>query len=50
MIIWLEIETWVIGKDATKRGQKEGRVGGERYMGASGFCGPCVCLGVFPLL
>jgi hypothetical protein len=25
-------------------------VGGGRGLGATGFCGPCVCLGVFLLL
>jgi hypothetical protein len=28
----------------------KGVVGGERDMGAAGFCGPYVCHGVFPLL
>jgi hypothetical protein len=39
MVIWLEIETWVIGKGSTKRGGRKGAGWEKRY----GFCGPCVC-------
>jgi hypothetical protein len=50
MVIKLDIEIWVIGKGVTKRSRKKGGwVGGGRGMGAAGFCGPCVCLGVFLL-
>jgi hypothetical protein len=31
MVVWLEIETWVIDKGGTERGN------GERDMGATGF-------------
>jgi hypothetical protein len=33
-----------------KGGWEKEWVGGFRFMGDSGFCGPCVCLGVFPVL
>jgi hypothetical protein len=46
MVIKLKIETWVIGECGTIRG----RLGRGRGMGAAGFCGPYVCLGVFLLL
>jgi hypothetical protein len=46
MVIRLDIETWVVRKGGTKGG------GGKEGSGmkAAGFCGPCVCLGVFLLL
>jgi hypothetical protein len=48
MVVWLEIEARVIGKAALKKGaDKRGR---GRGVGAAGFCGPCVCLGVFFML
>jgi hypothetical protein len=52
MVIWLEIEIWLIGKGGAKRGdsKEEGVVGGGRNIGAAGFCGLSVCLSVFPLL
>jgi hypothetical protein len=49
MVIWLEIETWVIGKGDPKGGGT-GRKGREKGMGTAGVCGPFVCLGVFSLL
>jgi hypothetical protein len=46
IVVWLEIKT-VIGKVGSER---EGQRGGwEKRMGAVGFCGPCVCLGIFLL-
>jgi hypothetical protein len=45
MSVLVEVETWVIGKGGTKGGN-----GWGRGMEAAGFCGPCVCLGVFMLL
>jgi hypothetical protein len=50
MFIRLDIEIWVIGKGATKRGGA-GKVGvaGKGGMGATVFCGHCVCLGIFLL-
>jgi hypothetical protein len=52
MVVWLEIETWVISKVALKgEGHKEGyRVSWGRSIEAAGFWGPCVGLGVVPLL
>jgi hypothetical protein len=55
MVIRLDIEIWEIGEGGTKWGVGKGggwaRVGGwGRGMRAAGFCGPCVCLGVFLLL
>jgi hypothetical protein len=48
MVVWLEIEAWVIGKSGAKTGiRKCGEVGGGRDMGAAVFCGSCVCLVVF---
>jgi hypothetical protein len=42
MVIRLEMEIWVIGKDGTKRGvEKAGSRG--RDIGAAGFCCPDVC-------
>jgi hypothetical protein len=48
MVIKLDIEIWEIGKDGTKRGLGKG-VGRGRSMGATEFCGPCVCLDIFLL-
>jgi hypothetical protein len=50
MAIRLEVETWVIHKGGTKRKGRKGWMGERRAMGASGFCGLSVCLGVFLLL
>jgi hypothetical protein len=51
MFFRLDVEIWVIGKGGTKkRGWEKGWVIGGRNMGAAGFCGTCVCLGVFLLL
>jgi hypothetical protein len=50
MIISLDIEIWEIGESGTKRGgQEKGWVDGGRGKGAAGFCGLCVCSGVFLL-
>jgi hypothetical protein len=45
---WVDIEIWVVNKGGTKEGQKEEWMG-EEVWGFAGFCGPCVCLDVFPL-
>jgi hypothetical protein len=38
MVVWLEIETWVIGKGGTKRwGRKRGGVDGEEVWELLGF-------------
>jgi hypothetical protein len=47
MGIRLDIEFWEIDKGGTKRRSGERVSGWVRGMGAAGFCGPCVCLGVF---
>jgi hypothetical protein len=49
MVVWLETETWEIGKGGLK-GRAEGSVVGRRVFGAAGFCGLCVSLSVFLLL
>jgi hypothetical protein len=46
MVVWLDIETLVIGKGGTKKGDG---ADGESGMGDAGFYIPCVCLGVFTL-
>jgi hypothetical protein len=51
MVVWVEIETSVIGKSGTKwEDGRGGGAGGKRGMEAAGFCGPCMCLGIFALL
>jgi hypothetical protein len=45
LVVWLEIETWVISKGGPKGGEQKGESGGSgRSMGAAGFWDPCVCL------
>jgi hypothetical protein len=46
MVVWLEIETFIVGKVALKW---KGGMGG-RSMRDAKFWGPCVCLGIFLLL
>jgi hypothetical protein len=48
MVVWPEIETLVIGKGGIKRGGGVMREGSG--IRTAGFCGPCVCLGIFPPL
>jgi hypothetical protein len=51
MVIGLVIDFWGIGKGSTKKqGWKKWWMGGGRSIRATGFYGPCVCLGVFVLL
>jgi hypothetical protein len=51
MVIRLVINFGELVKVALKSGgQKKWYVGALRGMGAAGFCGICVCLGVFLLL
>jgi hypothetical protein len=51
IVIWLEIETWVISKGGANGGTGRGhRVGGGIDMGTAGFYGPCVCFCVFLML
>jgi hypothetical protein len=47
MVVWVEIETWVTGKDGTKRWRQKVERGmcGGRGMGDAGFWG-LVCFGV----
>jgi hypothetical protein len=33
MVVWLEIETWVIGKGGAKRGGEEGKSVGKEVWG-----------------
>jgi hypothetical protein len=50
IVVWKEIETWVISKSGAKRGiGKEDGMSWGRGVGAAGFWGP-VCLRVVPLL
>jgi hypothetical protein len=50
MVIRIEIEIWATGKCGTKIGGAVNGVSGwGRGLGVAGFCGPCVCLGVFLL-
>jgi hypothetical protein len=42
-VVWLEVETWIIGKGGAKRGGHKGEMGGWGKMyGAAEFCGPSV--------
>jgi hypothetical protein len=52
MVVWLEIESWVIGKGGAKReGHKGvGWSGWGKWCRVAGFCGPCVCWGLFLML
>jgi hypothetical protein len=51
MVIRLITDFSELVKVALKGGRWEkGLVSGLRDIGAAGFCGPCVCLGVFLLL
>jgi hypothetical protein len=51
MVIWIEIESWVIWKGVAKRWSKRrGGVSRGRNVETTGFWGPCLCLGLVPLL
>jgi hypothetical protein len=50
MVVWLDIETLVIGKVSPKSGGKKGWTGGVRVVGAAGFWGSYVCFGTVILL
>jgi hypothetical protein len=53
MVIWPVIDYGDLVNVSLNRKGRDGKrsgVGGLRVMGNAGFCGPCVCLGVFLLL
>jgi hypothetical protein len=50
IFVRLTIEIWELDKVALEGEVEVGWVSGASNVGAAGFCGPCVCLGVFLLL
>jgi hypothetical protein len=50
MLVRLDTEFEETGEGGAKGGWEVDWVNGKRGMRAAGFCGPCLCLGVFLFL